>query len=202
MLTAAAVTSGALALGALVQRGSGRRLRWALQVYLILALANGLAVVVEPTGLGVLGFTLWECTLTAGRLMIAFELVRDSARARYVFLSGLVVLLLILVATVSIAAGTRATFRNLALGASGAGLLLLSVRAVAAFELAEWDAVERAASAGLGSYLLLHGALLGAATEASATGESLGAALSPIAWSLWALWLAICAWVGPVGGRT
>lgn len=207
MLTAGVVTAATLALGALLQTG-----RWRdaplLTAYVAFVSGAGLTSILTRPVVTVSVFVVQECAVSALRFALGFDLARRVARE----LPGargriLAVTLAVLVATLGLLvwgqiepSGPRSTFRALALAASGAGLLLLTVRLLALRYYLDLSSVQRATTP-LGAYLVIHGVLLGAVTEAPGGHEVLAGTLSSATWCAWALWLALSAFTAGVRER-
>lgn len=195
------VTGAAIGLGGLLSWPGGATWR-ALVGYLAAAVA---ATFLTPTeGATPWRFTLVELVFVALRLWIALDLARRAwpgipgarAAALRVVLLGMVAIATAQVIGASVPSSPRATFRALALAAGCTGALLLGLRAVAARYEAQLHPVDVLASEYLGVYLMLHGMLLGAATEGAAWARAFGSDASSMVWALWAAALAPAAWKG------
>ena len=198
MMGAAVVSAACIALGALATWSTWREAR-ALGAYLAAVIAEGLVPLMAPSAATPAAFVAFESVVAALRFGVGFEVARHMAAALpgvrgRIYASVLVAL----GATVALVtwgrvepSGERSAYRALALAATGSGLLLLGLRVLALRYRLDLPLVFRA-TAPLGAYLVAHGLLLGAATEAAKV--PLAASVSAALWCAWALWLALSAW--------
>lgn len=198
MTGAIVVTCGCLALGALLSHGAWRSAR-VLTAYTVVGVAEAFFLLAVPAAATPAAFVGLESILAALRFGVAIDVADYVARhlpgiKRRVW--GLTLALLICAGALAAfgyqqQASARDTYRGLALASSGAGMLLLLLRVQARRHGLDLPRV-LATTTPLGVFLMAHGMLLGAATEAAHVDAA--ASASTLLWSAWAIWLAVAAW--------
>jgi hypothetical protein len=198
-LDALVVTAALLALGTVVTFTDWRSRR-ALVAYLLSVGATVLLPITARAPQSPVTFILLEATRALFRFALVVELAKrifeplPGARDRSarLVLVGLVATLGLIAWGLCVPVGPRSTFRALALGSGGTGILLLGLRVLAQNYALPVHPVSHATTAGLGLYFVIHALLLGAATEGSYLARQVGSVVSNLIWCAWAAWLAWC----------